>query len=173
METKRLCTFPGCDREHWAKGLCATHNRQQWLGNPLRTIKAQRPRGSPPVILYDEAPCPVEGLEGPVGPIPRKKMVDHRCRVRACCNPHHLRVVTAKVNATENSIGFAAVNKAKTHCLKGHCFDKKNTYRTRDGRRRARPPQSGRRSLRQKSRLGTPNEDCRQGLRAMRLASLR
>lgn len=47
-------------------------------------------------------------------------MVDHVCRNRACCNVDHLRLATAKVNATENSVSFAAVNAAKTHCQRGH-----------------------------------------------------
>lgn len=53
------------------------------------------------------------------GPIPVGMMVDHICRVRSCCNPDHLRVVTPRINAIENSIGFAARHAAKLAC--GRC----------------------------------------------------
>jgi len=32
------------------------------------------------------------------GPVPDGMMLDHRCRVRACCNPDHLEPVTPKEN---------------------------------------------------------------------------
>ena len=33
-----------------------------------------------------------------IGPIPKNHVLDHLCRVRACCNPAHLEPVTAQVN---------------------------------------------------------------------------
>lgn len=33
-----------------------------------------------------------------VGPIPEGLILDHQCRVRACCNPAHLEPVTVQVN---------------------------------------------------------------------------
>lgn len=54
------------------------------------------------------------------GPIPKGLMIDHQCMVRACCNVDHLRVVTHAVNITENSRAVGAINKAKTHCIRGH-----------------------------------------------------
>lgn len=47
-------------------------------------------------------------------------VLDHKCRNRICVNPFHLRVVTPKINATENSSSIPAVNTTKTHCPKGH-----------------------------------------------------
>lgn len=61
------------------------------------------------------------------GPIPPGLEIDHQCRVRACCNVDHLRVVTKKVNTTENSNSVGAKNKVKTHCPKGHEFTPENT----------------------------------------------
>ena len=33
-----------------------------------------------------------------VGPIPWRMVLDHKCRVRACCNPDHMEPVTGKTN---------------------------------------------------------------------------
>lgn len=59
--------------------------------------------------------------------IPNGMFVDHICRNRKCVNPYHLRVVSPTVNALENSIGVAVINKNKTRCIHGHPFDQKNT----------------------------------------------
>jgi hypothetical protein len=62
------------------------------------------------------------------GPIPDNLVMDHRCRNRACINVEHLRLVTTKVNVTENIVGAAwQKNAAKTHCKYGHPFDDQNT----------------------------------------------
>lgn len=61
------------------------------------------------------------------GPIPDGMVLDHTCRVRACVNPDHLRVVTPKINSIENSRGVGAINRAKTQCHRGHPFDIANT----------------------------------------------
>ena len=54
-------------------------------------------------------------------------VVDHICRNRKCCNPDHLRMVTTRVNCTENSKSISSANKSKTHCKQGHEFTKGNT----------------------------------------------
>ena len=33
-----------------------------------------------------------------VGPIPKDKVLDHKCRVKCCCNPQHLEAVTQAEN---------------------------------------------------------------------------
>lgn len=53
-----------------------------------------------------------------VGPIPDGLVVDHLCRVRACCNPEHLEVVTIQ----ENNVRSGLV-KRKTHCSRGHSYE--------------------------------------------------
>ena len=63
-------------------------------------------------------------------------VIDHICRNRSCVNPNHLREVTVKVNALENSISPSAINHKKTHCIKGHALTNENTYifnRVRNG----------------------------------------
>lgn len=83
------------------------------------------------------------------GPITKGLVLDHKCRVRACCNPDHLRLVTRRANTLENSEGVAALHAAKTHCVNGHLFDTVNT-RIRNGWRYCRKCQAIR--ARRKSR---------------------
>jgi hypothetical protein len=69
------------------------------------------------------------------GKIQDGMLMDHLCRNRACVNTLHLRVVTPKVNVTENSNSLQAFNKNKTHCINGHPFSAGNTLKRRvDGR---------------------------------------
>ncbi len=63
-----------------------------------------------------------------VGAIPDDLTLDHLCRVRDCCNPAHLEPVTRGENVLRG-IGFCPVNKAKTHCHRGHAFTPDNIYR--------------------------------------------
>ncbi len=73
------------------------------------------------------------------GPIPKGLVIDHQCRNRACVNVNHLRVVTVKVNSTENVVGSAPqIMAAKTHCPKGHAYDEENTYHRPSGGRQCR-----------------------------------
>ena len=73
--------------------------------------------------------------EQEVGPIPEGMEIDHQCRNRACCNVDHLRIVTHKINTTENSFSVGAINKVKTHCPAGHPYDEENTRINRAGSR--------------------------------------
>lgn len=68
------------------------------------------------------------------GPITAGMVIDHKCRVKGCVNPAHLRAVTPRVNVLENNDSVCTLNAAKTHCKRGHPFDRGNTKLTRDGR---------------------------------------
>ena len=59
-----------------------------------------------------------------VGDIPAGMVVDHTCRNRACVEPRHLRLLTARENALTNSSSVAALNRLKTACPEGHPYDR-------------------------------------------------
>jgi hypothetical protein len=61
-------------------------------------------------------------------PIPKGMVVDHVCRNRRCVNPEHLRVVSRRVNALENSLSPLAMKSRQTHCKHGHAFTPENTH---------------------------------------------
>lgn len=47
-----------------------------------------------------------------VGPIPPNMEIDHRCHVRACINPEHLRAVTHRENMQNTKRGVEARKRA-------------------------------------------------------------
>lgn len=53
------------------------------------------------------------------GEIDSGLVLDHKCRVKLCCNPDHLEPVTDKINVLRG-IGLTAINSRKTHCPRGH-----------------------------------------------------
>ena len=165
----RTCRFSGCSRSIDSCGLCKSHHQQLLRKKELRPLRARRPKGSPPLVAYQEQPCPVPGLEGPchvylgcktkkgygrisvdggksawvhryvwerdVGPIPTGMLIDHQCRVRACCNVRHLRVVNHQISAIENNTSPIAINAQKTHCPQGHPYNQEHTgYAKGNGR---------------------------------------
>lgn len=72
-----------------------------------------------------------------VGPIPAGLQLDHKCRVRCCCNPAHLEPVTRDENIRRGNAPHV-VNARKTHCNRGHAFTAENTIRTGRGARACR-----------------------------------
>lgn len=58
------------------------------------------------------------------GEIPQGMVVNHKCRRRHCVNPQHLEVVTVRENALKDSRSIGAINARKTHCPKGHPYDR-------------------------------------------------
>jgi hypothetical protein len=58
--------------------------------------------------------------------VPEGMVRDHTCKSRACQNPAHIRIVTQKINATENSDAPHARNSRKTVCAYGHALTPDN-----------------------------------------------
>lgn len=71
-----------------------------------------------------------------VGPIPPGLQLDHLCRTHACVRPDHLEPVTQQENIRRGEAGkqIAAIQRAKTHCPRGHEYSAENTYRNRGER---------------------------------------
>ncbi|MFJ2722413.1 HNH endonuclease signature motif containing protein [Streptomyces sp. NPDC087437] len=63
------------------------------------------------------------------GQIPDELVLDHRCRIRHCCNPACLVPVTHAENILSGE-GPTAINARKTHCKDGHEFTPENTLVT-------------------------------------------
>ena len=63
--------------------------------------------------------------------IPKGMTIDHvksrGCTSTLCVNPHHLEVVTNKVNCLRGTSPWAK-EAAQTHCVHGHSFNEENTY---------------------------------------------
>lgn len=60
--------------------------------------------------------------------------IDHKCKVRNCVNPEHLRLLPGWKN-NELSTSPSAINKKKTHCKRGHKYDERNTIKEKNRRR--------------------------------------
>ena len=70
--------------------------------------------------------------------IPEGMTLDHvktrGCTSTLCVNPHHLEVVTQKVNVLRGGAP-SSLHAKKTHCPQGHPYNKENTYVTHRGSR--------------------------------------
>jgi hypothetical protein len=67
------------------------------------------------------------------GSIPDGLVIDHICRNRACCNPAHLRAVSLRTNALENSVSQRALFAQRTHCGNGHPLSGDNLIPNKKG----------------------------------------
>lgn len=131
-----VCSQTNCERKHHARGLCKAHH-QGLLRNGTPTPLVEQFRGpAKERLLYHstqhggcrrwEKTHTSDGYgqvrhEGAmrkvhrvawevfIGPIPAGAEVDHKCHVRDCINPDHLRLTVHKQNA-ENRAGLRSTN---------------------------------------------------------------
>lgn len=68
------------------------------------------------------------------GEVPKGLVLDHKCNVRSCVNPDHLKPSTQRDNILRGN-GMSARNARKTHCFRGHEFTEDNIYWSKEGRR--------------------------------------
>ena len=158
----RICDVSGCGRIHKGHGLCHAHLRRKngKCKGPVRRAPWSVPRIIYDEVACAvpglTGPCHVfQGakqsngygsicVQGKTmlvhryvwelqnGPVPLGRELDHRCGVKACCNPAHLRAVTHVVNCTENTRRVPP-----THCPEGHEYTEDNCFMDH-GRRRCR-----------------------------------
>lgn len=90
------------------------------------------------------------------GPIPSGHQLHHLCDVGRCVNPDHLVAVTPKGHrALDGCPGAATMQRAKTHCPRGHEYDEQNTRVNAAGARLCRACERAR-SLRRGRRRSQP-----------------
>lgn len=161
MRDKPTCSYKGCVDPRYCRGYCIKHyERWRKYGDPSVRLVL---RGEPPEVRFwakvdknGPGGCwlwtgalasgyGVLGIDGRnvfahrfayellIGPIPEGLTLDHLCRIRRCCNPSHLEIVTRGENVLRGE-GPTARHARKTHCKRGHPFDEANTYRTPKGR---------------------------------------
>jgi hypothetical protein len=159
--TPNSCSVDACTRNHLAKGYCQLHYNR--LRNTGTTDARVRPtteelfwskvsktstcwlwtaaRGEEGHALFHverkSIPAYRWSWEKLRGPIPEGLVLDHLCRVPWCVNPDHLEPVKNGTNVLRG-IGPGAINKRKTHCIRGHEFAGENLRITPGGYRNCR-----------------------------------
>lgn len=92
------------------------HECWEWIGAKIKGYGSLSGSGRPRrTLIAHQVSLQLHGFD-----IPKGMHVDHKCRNRSCVNPQHLRIVTPRINAIENSDCPSAINAKKTHCIHGH-----------------------------------------------------
>lgn len=146
---KSTCSFNGCDRPHYSKGLCSGHyaqKRRGWDLCPLRPssigipveqrfwAKVQKTDGcwewNAATDSHGYGQIRINGRnvlahrfswELSNGPIPEGMFLDHRCSNPPCVNPSHLRIVTQ----SQNMQHLARIRSDSTSGVRGVSWEKR------------------------------------------------
>ena len=139
----RICEHDGCNRKHYAKGMCESCYRRElrkprlkpklsaeerlwakvkktdtcwiWTGVPNSAGYGTISVNKRPMLTHRFA------YELLVGEIPEGLQLDHQCHVLTCVNPNHLKPVDTKRNmenqllAADNSSGYRGVYWSKKY----------------------------------------------------------
>ena len=160
MQSTKICSFPGCGKPHYGKGLCQGHWTQQRRGQELRPLRPKltleqrfwsKIRKTPDCWVWtavtDSNGYGLIRVDGRMRsthrvaweltnePIPDGMFLDHRCGNPLCVNPAHLRVTTRSQNGQHRTV----TNKNNASGIRGVCWDKRanawRAYATLNGRR--------------------------------------
>lgn len=160
-KNKATCSADECDRTAETRGLCGMHYQRLRAGSAKagpshredaatrfwRYVDRRSPDECWPWIgVIQPRGYGIFGMNGKkvlahrvayelaIGPIPDGLQIDHvrarGCTRRDCVNPGHLEPVTGQENNLR-STNVSAINAAKTHCPKGHPYDR--VYKRKDG----------------------------------------
>lgn len=91
-------------------------------------------------------------------PVQEGYELHHTCGRASCVSPGHLQELSAAEHTAAHggARGGGLVNRAKTHCSRGHAFSETNTWVEKDGRRHCRQcrAEAGRRFRKQQKEIG-------------------
>jgi hypothetical protein len=119
-------TVPVLDR-FWRKiAVAGPHDCWEWMGTRDHLGYGKFSIGGARKYGGREVKAHAFAYEVIVGPIPEGLTIDHLCRNPGCVNPAHLEAVTHGENMRRGN-GFSGLNFRKTHCDRGHAFDRVNT----------------------------------------------
>lgn len=124
---RRRMVMKRTEAQRWCAKVVLPPNRDDcwaWLGHHHQT------KGHGIFTYRGGKPVPAHrwGYERFIAPVPPELHMDHLCRNPGCVNPAHLEPVTPGENVLRG-FSFSAINKRKTHCLRGHEFTEANTIR--------------------------------------------
>ena len=154
----RTCSISSCAVQLYARRMCKHHyDTARRHGDPLWTLpeppsladrfwtkvekgdgcwewQAYRNPSGYGTIYFERRPWLAHRVSWMLAgrPLIEGEELDHLCRNPRCVNPDHLEPVTHRTNMRRSAKAM------QTHCVHGHPFDDRNTYRAKNGTRSCR-----------------------------------
>lgn len=113
----KICTVPGCDRPHKAKGLCSTHHQRLRKTGSLELV------GKKSIARWGNTPCSITGCKNTV-------------KAKGLCNMHYLRAFKPRSDWAAKAVNQPAPL-IQPRGAGSYCFIRGKTIYTPDGRRTA------------------------------------